>query len=253
MSLNDMNISITDLKLPSVTLDHLSPVELETMGEAGNRILECCRVLKKSDATIVGEVLKGQGEFYEWNHYPLGDVYDWDSHSQYYYHTNPPGNRAHKFGEEHGHFHTFLPPKGMPAGIKPASVADFTPPQDANDVLTHLIGIFMDRASFPVRMFPTNRWVTGEVWYAAEDVITMLGRFDIGQALPNCLVNIWNTNVVKLFRPEIEAMLRHRDQIIARWGAAYPGKNTYEDRDLELTSLTDISVEKRIKEIDKAF
>ena len=180
-------------------------------------------------------------------------MYDWDSHSQYYYHTHPPENRAHQFGEEHGHFHTFLRSKGMPAGIKPASVADFTPPQDANDVLTHFIGISMDRASFPVRMFTTNRWVTGEVWYAAEDVIAMLGRFDIGQALPNCLVNIWITNVVKLFQPEIEAMLRHRDQIIARWEAAYAGKNTYEDRDLELTSLTDISVEKRIKEIDKAF
>ena len=64
-SLDDMNICITDLKLPPVTLDHLSTVELETMAEAGNRILECCRALKKSDATIVGEVLKGQGEFYE--------------------------------------------------------------------------------------------------------------------------------------------------------------------------------------------
>jgi len=60
MSLDDMNISITDLKLPPGTLDHLSTVELETMAEAGNRILECCRVLKKNDATIVGEVLKGQ-------------------------------------------------------------------------------------------------------------------------------------------------------------------------------------------------
>ena len=81
----------------------------------------------------------------------------------------------------------------------------------------------------------------------------MLGRFDIGQALPNCLVNIWITNVVKLFRPEVEVMLKHRDPIVARWGAACPGKNAYEDRELELTSLTDISVEKRIKEIDKAF
>ena len=65
MSLDDMNISITDLKLPLVTLDNLSSVELETMAEAGNRVLECCRVLKKSDATVVGEVLKGQGESYE--------------------------------------------------------------------------------------------------------------------------------------------------------------------------------------------
>jgi len=45
----------------------------------------------------------------------------------------------------------------MPAGIKPASVADFTPPQDANGALTHFIGISMDRAGFPVRMFTTNR------------------------------------------------------------------------------------------------
>ena len=65
MSLNDINISITDLKLPPVTLGHLWTVELKTMGEAGTRILECCRVLKKSDVTVVGEVLKGQGEFYE--------------------------------------------------------------------------------------------------------------------------------------------------------------------------------------------
>ncbi len=65
MSLNDMNICITDLKLPPVTLDHLSTVDLETMAEAGNRILECCCVLNKSAATVVGEVLKGQGEFYE--------------------------------------------------------------------------------------------------------------------------------------------------------------------------------------------
>ena len=65
MSLDDMNICITDMKPPPVTLDHLSTVGLETMAEAGNRILECCRMLKKSDATIVGEVLKGQGEFYE--------------------------------------------------------------------------------------------------------------------------------------------------------------------------------------------
>ena len=50
MSLNDLNISIIDLKLPPVTLDHLSIGELETVWEAGNRILDCCRVLEKIDA-----------------------------------------------------------------------------------------------------------------------------------------------------------------------------------------------------------
>jgi len=51
----------------------------------------------------------------------------------------------------------------MPVGIKPTSVADFTLPHDANDALTHFIGISMDRASFSVRIYTTNRWVTGEV------------------------------------------------------------------------------------------
>lgn len=253
MPLDDMNISVADLKLTPEPLDGLAKAELEAMAEAGNRLLECYRVLNKSDANVVGEVLKGQGEFYEWDHYPNGDVYDWDSHSQYYYHAHPPENRAHKFGEEHGHFHTFLRPRGMPEGIKPAPVADYAPPDDANDALTHFIGISMNQAGFPIRLFSTNRWVTGEVWYVADDVIAMLDLFDIDQALPSWPTNIWVTNMIKLFKPDIERLLRHRDVIVGKWEAAYPGKNAYEDRDLELTSLMDISVEKRIKAVDKAL
>ena len=57
---------------------------LQEMAAAGERILECYRVLRKSEANVVGEVLRGQGEFYEWDHYPEGDVYDFETHSQYY-------------------------------------------------------------------------------------------------------------------------------------------------------------------------
>jgi len=60
--------------------------------------------------------LRGGGVFYEWNHYPEGDVYDPDSHAQYYYHAHPPQLRG---GDEHGHFHTFLRPRGMPSGTMP--------------------------------------------------------------------------------------------------------------------------------------
>ena len=52
------------------------------MAKAGNQILECYRVLQKSDANVVGEVLKGHGEFYEWDHYPPGDSYDLETPSQ---------------------------------------------------------------------------------------------------------------------------------------------------------------------------
>ena len=131
---------------------------LEQMAEAGLQVLECYRVLAKSDANVVGEVLHGQDTFYEWDHYPKGDVYDWETHAQYYYHAHPAEERS----GEHGHFHCFLRPKGMPPGVKPAALPDTVAPGDPNDALCHLVAISMDRAGFPIRLFTTNRWVTGE-------------------------------------------------------------------------------------------
>jgi len=240
-------MNMADLDLSAEPADRLN-----MMAEAGVRVLECYRVLQKSDANIVGEVLREQGEFFEWDHYPNGDVYDWDSHSQYYYHAHPPEKRANKWGTEHGHFHTFLRPKGMPKDIKPAAVADYAPPADANDALTHFVGISMDRAGFPVRLFSTNRWVTGEVWYTAADVISMLDKFGIDQALPSWPLNIWITAMLQLYRPQIEALLVERDKSVAAWEAANPGKNAFEDRDLEITSIIDISVEDQIKKVSAA-
>ena len=52
----------------------LSRPQLERMADAGAQIIECYRVLQKGGLNIVGEVLKGQGEFYELEHYPKDDV-----------------------------------------------------------------------------------------------------------------------------------------------------------------------------------
>ena len=140
---------------------------LRKMAQAGDRILECYRLRGKNDANMVGEVLKGHGEFFEWDHYPPGDVYDHETHAQYYYHAHPPEGRAKKFGPEHGHFHTFLRPKGMPKRIKPAKVPDYKKPEDDNDELTHFVGIAMDRAGFPIRLFTTTRGVPDAPEYHA--------------------------------------------------------------------------------------
>jgi len=244
---------ISAMKLGKFDLDGVPRDRLEVMAEAGAQILECYRVLQKSDANVVGEVLRGGGEFFEWDHYPDGDVYDWDSHSQYYYHAHPPENRANKWGAEHGHFHTFLRPKGMPKRIKPVALADYESPEGDNDALTHFVGISMNRAGFPIRLFSTNRWVTGEVWYAADDVKEMADLFNIDQALPSWPVNIWVTALLRLFRPQIAALLTRRDETVAKWEASHPGINAYEDRDLEITSIIDISVEAQIKAVAKAL
>ena len=229
-------------------LRSLPAKRLREMAGAGDRILECYRVLRKSDANVVAEVLRGQGEFYEWDHYPKGDVYDHETHGQYYYHAHPADLR----GGEHGHFHTFVRPKGMPAGVKPAPLADFKPPKDKNDALSHLVAISTNKAGYPVRLFTTNRWVTGETWYAAKDVIRLVDRFLMDLAYPSWPVNIWITEMLRLFRPQIEELLLARDRTVGRWQADQPEGNTCEDRGLEITSVIEISVERQIEEVRRA-
>ena len=232
-----------------VELKDLSRKRLEAMAEAADQTLECYRLLGKSGDNVVSEVLRGEGEFFEWDHYPKGDVYDHVTHAQYYYHAHPTGLR----GDEHGHFHTFLRPKGMPKGIRPKDLADVEPAKDPNDALSHLVAISMNRAGFPTRLFTTNRWVTGETWYGADDVIAMMDQFVIDLARPSLPVNMWITAMLCLFRPLIERLLRERDVAVAQHMAEHAGENAYEDRNLEVTSMTDISVEGQIQGVRKAL
>ena len=219
--------------------------ELETMAAAGERGLECYRVLAKSDTNVVAEVLRGQGTFYEFDHYPPGDVHDPDTHAQYYYH-------AHREGE-HGHFHTFLREKGMPGDCRPVeqSAADYMNERD--DTLSHLIAISMNRAGFPTGLFTTNRWITADNWYTADDVIRMLDRFDMDLAWPSWPVNIWITNMVRLFRPQIEELVRERDAAVADWQKKHPRRDAFEDRKCDITSVRKISVAAQIKRLNKAL
>ena len=78
-------------KPPRINFGALTRDALEVMAAAGREVLECHRVVAKTGGNIVGEVLRGQGTFYEWNHYPKGDVYDSETHSQHYYHTHAAG------------------------------------------------------------------------------------------------------------------------------------------------------------------
>jgi hypothetical protein len=146
-------------------------------------------------------------------------------------------------GDEHGHFHTFLRPLGMPAGMLPAPVDDLEIPEGEHDALSHLIGISMDKFGIPVQLFTTNRWVTGETWYGAADVRRMIDRFIIDHARPSWPVNRWISGMLELFRPQIAVLLEARDSRVAGWAATHPDRNVYEDRELEVTSVSVISVD----------
>lgn len=222
-------------------LSLLSLAQLQSMQRAGQEIQEMYRALKKAELNIVGEVLRdsqNKGEtFYEFNHYPDDDVYDRETHAQYYYH-------AHRSETgEHGHFHCFLRPKGMPAGVAPIEYPATDPWPQGDDALSHLVAIAMDGYGFPTALFTTNRWVTAEAWYPAEQVVRMLDRFVIDHAFPSLPVNRWISAMFVLYRPHIEALLRKRDEIVWAWAAAHPGEDVFEDRALDITSQMDISME----------
>jgi len=232
------------------SLDSLSTGALEAMAEAGQEVVEVHRVLAKTGDNVVGELLRGHETFFEWDHYPPGDVYDNEFHGQFYYHAHPPDQR---FENEHGHFHTFMRPKGMPAGIKPAPVPGFKKPDDPDDELSHLIAIAMTKEGHPFRLFAVNRWVTGEVWYTAGDVTSLLDRFKIDHTRPSWPVNRWVTGMVALFRPQIVALLVARDRAVADWSEAHPDVDVYEDRELEITAFLNISVEDHVRAVARAL
>ena len=111
----------------------------------------------------------------------------------------------------------------------------------------------MDPKGFPIGLFSVNRWVTGEAWYTADDVIGMIDRFHIDHANPSWPSNIWVSAMLRLYLPQIIELVRKRDVTVADWRRKYPDRDVYEDRELELTSQMAISVDKQIAGVRAAL
>jgi len=230
-----------------IELEDIPLERLQKMAAAGAEVLECYRVLQKADANIVGEILREQGTFYEWDHYPKGDIFDNETHSQYYYH-------AHRSETgEHGHFHTFVRRDGMPEIIQPIAQTGEEEWPTGDDVICHVIAISMDKHGFPTHLFTTNRWVTGENWFNGSDVVALADRFIIDHAGPSWPVNRWLTAMVALFQPQIAALVEARDTAIAAHREGHPDIDTFEDRDFEVTSIVKIDVDDQIAGVSRAL
>jgi hypothetical protein len=221
--------------------------QLQRMTEAGIKAVDCMRVLSKSGQNLVGEVLRG-ADFTEWDHYPPDDVHDPETHAHYYFHAHahaPDERRDADFG----HFHTFMMRDGIPEQLRPLDVAG-TGAEGVAPVSCHLIAISMTPEGLPERLFTTNRWVTGETWYAASDVIALLDRFNMDLAWPSWPLNQWLSAMPVLFRPQIEQLILQRDQAIKDWRARHPERDVFEDRELEVTSSMTISLVDQIAWLD---
>ena len=223
--------------------DVLPRYQLERMELAATRIVDCMHALHQAGDNLVAAAHRGSGEFLEWEHYPTSDVYDPQSRAQYYFHAHPPDDRA---DPDYGHFHTFLK---LPAGG--AHVASDPAATDAvENSLCHLVAISMTAAGLPERIFTTNRWVTGESWRPASEVIALLDRFSIDLEYPSRSLNSWLTEMLVLFRPQIESLLVQRDITVGQWQNGYRDIDAFENRELEVTSSMRISLDDHIDWLD---
>ena len=163
--------------------------EIARMEEAAAALDEHRRALVDGRGGILAEIAPEGGALAPWRHYPEEEIYDPHTHAQYFFHVHPPDGRP---GPEYGHFHVFLRAEGMPPGVAPFHLPEIAvanvrtlPPQGAplrrgvREEVCHLVAIAVDRRGEPIRLFTTNRWVTGETWYRAEDVIRMLDGFSL--------------------------------------------------------------------------
>ena len=228
-------------------------------------IRECRRRLEARGSNVAREVVGLEASVEDWHHYPTGDGYDPVSHAQYFFHAHSASEAPGRASDEHGHFHLFLRAEGMPADTSPLLLPETaianehlpTPPQaapakrGARDEVSHLVAIAVDAGGEPLRLFTTNRWVTGETWYRAEDVIRMLDRFALDAAEPAGLVNDWLAAIVRLYQPEIAMLLRKRDEAVMDPRRRRRRTDVFEDPAFEITSSLAIDLDSRLAAVDR--
>ena len=234
----------------------------EREADAAAVLCDCRQVLAARGSTILDEATEGAVDIAAWRRFPEGEVYDPASHAQYFYHCHSaPAEGSPAGRDEHGHFHLFLRAEGVPTGITPLLLPELAianaplPRQSAplkrggRDEVVHLVAIAIDGHGEPIRLFTTNRWVTGETWYRADDVIRMLDRFQVEAAGVSAVLNRWLGAMVRLFKPEITVLLRNRDKTVTDWRWRRR-TNVFEDPRLEITSNFEIDLDARLGAVE---
>lgn len=196
---------------------------LDATRAAGEALVDCYRDLAERGAHLVGELLGGD-PFEEERHYPPGEVRDPVSGAQLYFHAHADG--------ELGHFHTWLRVFGAA-------------PDD--DELVHLVGVSVDDCGLPTRLFLPNPWATGERWRPADEVRALLDRFTCDAAPARFVASRALPALVRMFRPEIDALLDARDALVAR------DARVLDDRGVRTLAEVEVSIDARMAEVERAL
>jgi len=155
----------------------------------GRRVLEIMLDLARRGRNVTHAALAGSTRLQAWRHYPEHDADDPVHRTRFYYHAHGSGPR---WSREHGHFHVFH--------------------VGSDGAFVHLLGISMTDTGLPVRLFLTNRWVTGEQWSTAAQCHDYLDGFTCVRRGRLAPVAAWVSAMVGLYRDDARRLHCRREQ-----------------------------------------
>ena len=231
--------------------DDLSPLprrRLAAMRAATRELFDVLEIFAQEGRHPVRDLLAGSpGPFTRWSHYPSTGVEDTGTGSCWFYHAHDPSETR---GNEHGHFHCSMYTERLPKG---ATALALPRERDAKrGGLVHLAALSIDGNGVPTHLFATNRWVTGEWMYPAEEVVPLIEQFGVAPEQRCELTGRWLAALLRLFQPQIVWLLRERDRVLGECRATDPG-GFAEDRTIEIASVVSIDVDAQIAALDRAW
>lgn len=235
---------------PDIDFAGLPADRLRRMRDAAGEMIAVLEEAAGQNRHILRDVVEAAAPdpFTEWQHYPPGDVQDVDKGAIWFFHAHARDGEARAW-DEYGHFHTFVYTDHLPARARPLALPAGTDLERGG--LCHLAAISFDGNGVPIRIFTTNRWVTGEWLYPAEQVIALLDRFDLDNEEFR-LTTRWLIAALALFRPQIEWSLRERDAVIAGHLEG-DGEGFFEDHEFEVLSSFPFDLAAQIDAVEAAI
>ena len=207
----------------------------DEMLAAAQRVAEVQLRYAQAGVGLAAAAVAGTRQFTPMRHYPARDVRDAVAGTSFYYHAHLSRRRPE---QEHGHFHLFVHDRAPVAAGKPA--------------FFHLAGLSLDARGEPLRWFTTNRWVTGESWRPAGEVLAALPHFQVhtrGRLAP---MAEWLSGMVRLFAPQLAGLVAARDTALAAHVARrHRGDReaAFEDRTLDVVTECPAALAPRLAEL----
>lgn len=167
-----------------------------------------------------------------WQHYPPCDVVNGDWQARWYYHSH----RDHGGPQpEHGHFHCFLGRAAFARRMCPL----IAPPlgRRPRPSVVHIASLSMGFNGLPLAWSVTNRWVTDEWMYSADDITPKIPGISFAGNNGDPLVNQWLTAILRASRGPVARLLAERDDHLLRLDPAG------EDRSIETIAHAPIDID----------